>query len=50
MTELQFEGLTAEGMGEDLVAEANSKNGLRADELLDLGVDVIEGRRVAGSV
>ena len=45
VAELELVGLSAEGVGEDLGAETDAEDGEAAEELLDLGVDVAEGRR-----
>ena len=50
VAEGEFEGFSAEGVAEDLVAEADGEDGFTAEELADLVVDVVEGGWVAGAV
>jgi len=50
VAEGEFKGFSAEGVAEDLVAEADGEDGFTAEELADLVVDVVEGGWVAGAV
>ena len=50
VTEFEFKGFCAEGVGDDLVAEADAKGGVMFDEFLDGGVGVGDGGGVAGAV
>ena len=50
VAELQLEGRAAEGVGEDLVAEADAEDRELADESRDFLVDVAEGGGIAGAV
>ena len=50
VAEFQLKGGAAEGVGEDLVAEADAKNRELADERADFLVDVAERGRIAGAV
>jgi len=50
MAELQFEGLSAEGVAEDLVAETDAEDRLLADERLDGFVRVGNDAGIAGAV
>src|SRR5688572_23972570 len=51
MTELKFESLSAEGLAEDLVSEANAENRNAAiDQLFSRFHRVTEGRRISRTV
>lgn len=50
VAKFQLKGAAAVGVAEDLVAEANGEDGLFADELTDLLVDVLECRRISGAI
>ena len=50
VTELEFVGLSAGGVSQKLMTEANSKEGSAADEFTYFGMNIVEGRGVAGAV
>ena len=50
VAEFELEGLAADGVAEDLVAEADGEDGFARQQDADLAVDVVEGGGIAGAV
>ena len=50
VTELEFVGLSAAGVGQQLVPETDSKERSAADEFTNFGVDIVKGGGVAGTI